>query len=128
MPPFGQVRADSTSPTPGAVYNVALVTVRNGTPQTFKAGSGFSVALTGGSRPQPFPTGTTTWPPQQVFIFYVLTKSSSFPSFTFNLKGSQSTVPGNIFFNIKYIPSTFSGVLDNLATQSVGGRYRLMSG
>jgi hypothetical protein len=124
-PPFVQFRADRTPPTPGAVYNVAFLTVRNGTTQTFRAGSGFSAALVGGSGSQPFPTGTTTWSPQQVFVFYSLTRRTGFPSFTFDLNGTRTTVPGNIAFNIQYLPQTFPGVLNNLAAQSAGGRYQL---
>jgi hypothetical protein len=115
---------------PGAVYNVALVTVRNGTSQTITSASGFSVRTVGGSGSQPFPMRNTSWKPGQVFIFYTFTRSTFGPDFAFDFNGSRpAAVPSSIFYNIQYSPSTFPGVLNSLVTtRLVGSRYQLVAG
>jgi hypothetical protein len=126
--PFGQVLADSTPPVPGMVYNVALVTVRNSTAQTFTAQSGFSVSVSGSSEAEPLPAGRAQWKPGQVLVFYSLNQDSFPPSFTFNLQGKSLEEPANIFYGIQYNPNTFPGVLNSIvSTLVVGGRYRLVS-
>jgi hypothetical protein len=106
-----------------------VLTVRNGTAQTFGAGSGFSVQVSGGLSVQPFPRGTAQWKPGSVLVFYTLAQSPSVfpPNFTFNFKGSVAEKPTSIFYNVQYNPSTFAQFLNNLvATRLVGGRYRLV--
>ena len=126
MPPFGQVRADSAHLVPGAVYNLALLTVRNGTSQIFDSRSGFSVSVAGSSGSQAFPQGPNPWKPGDVLVFYVLTKNRFAPNFTFDFQGNKSEKPSNIYYNIQYNPTTFPGFLNSLvSTRVVGGRYRL---
>jgi hypothetical protein len=125
-PPFIPVQANGTSPTPGAVYNLSFLTVRNGTSQSFAVGSGFTVGVAGQPGTQAFPTGKTVWKPNTVIVFYTLSNLTFPPSFTFHFRGSPQTVPANIRYNVQFIPNTFPGVLNSIASQSVGGRYRLV--
>jgi hypothetical protein len=128
VPPFGLVLADSTSPVGGVVYNVALITVRNGTSQTFSAQSGLSVEVSGSSEPEPILTGTELWKPGQVIVFYSLNEDTFPPGFTFNLQGASTEVPASIYYGIQYTPNTLPTVLTSIvSTVLVGGRYELLS-
>jgi hypothetical protein len=122
IPPFQQVLVQRKQPTPGQVYNVNTVAVKNGTGQTFTAKNGFTVRLTNQGRTPGFPvlTGNEQWKPGQVLVFYVLTKKYYPVSFVgggfqFDLGGRSSTfVPGpaGIFLRLKYNPATFARTLD----------------
>ena len=74
VPPFQQVLVQSRQPVPGQVYNVLSITVKNGTSQTFDASSGFTVDDSPGGHAFPILTGNEQWKPEQVIVFYVLTK------------------------------------------------------
>jgi hypothetical protein len=122
VPPFQQVLVQSAQPVPGQVYNVNYVALKNGTAKTFDASSGFTVRLTNQTRSHAYPilTGSQQWKPQQVIVFYVLTKKyypvSFVPGgFLFNLGGRSSTLvpgPSGIFLRLKYNPATFARTLD----------------
>lgn len=126
VPPFVQVRANSISPVPGATYNLAFLTIRNGTTRSFNAQSGFAVKVTGQQTARPFPSGSQQWKPGEVLVFYILTKDTFPPSLTFNFAGSKEERPTNIQFNIQYRPNTFAGELNAIVARSVGARYRLV--
>jgi hypothetical protein len=126
VPPFVQVRASSATPVPGATYSLAFLTVRNGTTRAFNAQSGFAVKVAGQPTAQPFPMGSQQWKPGEVLVFYALTKDTFPPSFTFDFAGSKQERPSNIYFNIRYNPSTFPGELNAIVARSVGARYRLV--
>ncbi len=119
VPPFQQVLVQSGQPVPGQVYNVLSIAVKNGTAQTFDASSGFTVRLPGGHA-LPILTGTEQWKPQQVIVFYVLTKKyyplAQVPGgFQLDLGGRSSTLvpgPSGIFLRLKYNPATFARTLD----------------
>ena len=119
VPPFQQVLVQSRQPVPGQVYNVLSIAVKNGTAQTFDASSGFTVRLPGGHS-LPILTGTEQWKPQQVIVFYVLTKKyyplAQVPGgFQLDLGGRSSTLvpgPSGIFLRLKYNPVTFARTLD----------------
>ena len=126
--PVGMVLADSTPPVGGAVYNVALITVRNGTSQTFTAQSGLSVEVSGSYGAQPFPTGSFQWKPGQVLVVYSLNEDTFPPGFTFNLQGTSTEVPANIYYGIQFSPNTISSILNSIVTtELVGGRVALVS-
>ena len=127
--PFVQVRAEPAAPIPGAVYNVALLTVRNGTAQTFGAASGFSVRVSGSSRGASFPLGTAVWKPGQVLVLYSLTQTRFPPNFTIGLPGGSTEKPANLYYNVQYNPNTFPGLLNSLvATRVVGDATGLSPG
>ncbi len=127
--PVGMVLAAGSTPlVGGAVYNLALITVRNGTSQTFSAQSGLSVEVSGSSGTQPFPTGSFQWKPGQVLVVYSLNEDTFPPDFTFNLQGTSTEVPTNIYYGIQYSPNTISSILNSIVTtELVGGRYELVS-
>jgi len=126
--PVGMVLADSTPPVGGAVYNVALITVRNGTSQTFTAQSGLSVEVSGSYGAQPFPTGSFQWKPGQVLVVYSLNEDTFPPDFTFNLQGTSTEEPANNYYGIQFSPNTISSILNSIVTtELVGGRYELVS-
>lgn len=125
VPPFGQVRVDSARLVPGTAYNLSSLTVRNGTSQTFDSRSGLSAKPTGRVGFQPFLRGNDQWKPGGLVVFYVLSRSSSLPTFTFNLDGSIEEKPANLTYDIRYNPATFPATLDAVAARSVGARYRL---
>ncbi len=120
IPPFQQVLVQGRKPVPGQVYNVADITVKNGSAQTFTASNNFTVRLTNQGRSFPILTGTQEWKPGQILVFYVLTKKYYPVSFVgggfqFNLGGrSSTTVPGPsaIFLRLKYDPATFARTLN----------------
>jgi hypothetical protein len=122
IPPFQQVLVQSLQPVPGQVYNVNSISLKNTTAQTFDATSGFTVRLNNQPKSFAFPilTGSEQWKPQQVIVFYVLTKRyypvSFVPGgFQFNLGGRSSTLipgPSAIFLRLKYNPATFARTLD----------------
>ena len=122
-PPFQQVLVQGRKPVPGQVYNVADVTVKNGTSQTFTASNDFTVRLTNQPRSFggfPILTGNEQWKPGQILVFYVLTKKYypvSFVSggFQFDLGGRSSTAipgPSGIFLRLTYNPATFARALN----------------
>jgi hypothetical protein len=119
VPPFQQVLVQSVQPIPGQVYNVLNIAVKNGTARTFDASSGFTVRLPGGHS-FPILTGTQEWKPQQVIVFYVLTKKyyplAQVPGgFQLDLGGRSSTLipgPSGIFLRLTYNPHTFARTLD----------------
>jgi hypothetical protein len=122
IPPFQQVLVQTNQPVPGQVYNVNYVALKNQTAKTFDTSSGFTVRLNNQTRSHAYPilTGTEQWKPQQVIVFYVLTKKyypvSFVPGgFQFNLGGRSSTLipgPSGIFLRLKYNPATFARTLD----------------
>jgi hypothetical protein len=123
IPPFQQVMVQGRKPVPGQVYNVTDVTVKNGTAQTFTASNNFTVRMTNQPRSFggfPILTGSETWKPGQILVFYVLTKKYypvSFVSggFQFDLGGRSSTAipgPAGIFLRLTYNPATFARTLN----------------
>jgi hypothetical protein len=130
-PPFGQVLVQTPQPVPGQVYNVLYVAVRNGTAQTFDAGSGFTVTLPGQPASFPILTGDEQWQPGQEFVFYVLTKryyplhNQVSDGFQFDLGGAHSVAipgPSGIFLRIKYDPATFPRILDGIVAFGPGAQ------
>ncbi len=132
-PPFGQVLVQHRQPIPGQVYNVLYVAVKNGTAQTFTAGSGFTVRLT--NQPRSFAgfpvlTGDQVWKPNQWIVFYVLTKkyySVSFVAGGFQLQtaGRSSTLvpgPSGVFLRLPYKPATFARTLDWIVAYGQGAQ------
>jgi hypothetical protein len=119
-PPFQQVLVQAKQPVPGQVYNVLQVAVKNGTGQTFTASNGFTVKVPGSRQAFPILTGTQQWKPQQVIVFYILTKKyylfKQVPGgFMFDLGGRSSTLipgPSGIFLRLKYNPTTFARTLN----------------
>jgi hypothetical protein len=127
-PSFGLVMVESSPLVQGAVYNLALVTVRNGTSQTLTMQSGLSFEVTGTSAAQPFPVGTYLWKPGQVLVLISLTEDTFPPDFTFNLQGTTVEVPADLYYGIQYSPITLPGVLSTIVpTYVVGGRYALIT-
>ena len=133
VPPFQQVLVQGREPVPGQIYNVTDVTVKNGTSQTFDAGSGFTVRMTNQPRSQggfPILTGNEQWKPGQVLVFYVLTKKYypvSFVAggFQFDLGGRSSTAipgPSAIFLRLKYDPATFARTLNWIVAYGQGNQ------
>ena len=123
VPPFQQVLVQGGRPVPGQVYNVAFVTVKNGTAQTFTATNNFTVRMTNQPRSFggfPILTDNEQWKPNQILVFYVLTKKYypvSFVSggFQFDLGGRSSTAipgPSGIFLRLTYDPATFGRTLN----------------
>jgi hypothetical protein len=131
IPPFEQVRVQSNDPVPGQTYNVYFVSVRNSTRLTFDANSGFFVRLSGQTAEHAYPilTGDQQWKPNQVMVFYVLTKQY-YPArplvsggFEFNLGGSRGVAiggPSAIFLRIKYDPAKFPRMLDWMVVRGPG--------
>jgi hypothetical protein len=127
-PPFGLVMVESSALLPGAVYNMALVTVRNGTSRTLTAQSGLSYEVTGTSAAQPFPVGTYRWEPGQLLILISLTEDTFPPDFTFNLQGTSVEAPANLYYGVQYDPITLPSIVTSIvSTQVVGGRYELFT-
>jgi hypothetical protein len=123
VPPFQQVLVQGGQPVPGQVYNVAYVSVKNGTAQTFTASNNFTVRMTNQTRSFggfPVLTGNEQWKPGQILVFYVLTKKYYPVSFVgggfqFDLGGRSSTAipgPAGIFLRLKYNPATFANTLN----------------
>jgi hypothetical protein len=123
IPPFQQVLVQGGQPVPGQTYNVTFVTVKNGTAQTFTASNNFTVRLTNQPRSFggfPILSGDQQWKPNQILVFYVLTKKYYPVSFVgggfqFNLGGRSSTAipgPAGIFLRLKYDPATFARSLN----------------
>jgi hypothetical protein len=125
---FGLVMVESSPLVQGAVYNMALVTVRNGTSQTLTMQSGLSFKVTGTSAAEPFPVGTYRWEPGQVLVLISLTEDTFPPDFTFNLQGTTVEVPADLYYGIQYSPITLPGILSTIVpTDVVGGRYALVT-
>jgi hypothetical protein len=129
VPPFSHVLVQTQQPVPGQVYNVLQIAVRNGTAQTFNAGSNFEVRFPGDPTTFPILTGTQTWAPGQEFVFYVLTKkyyplpSQVHSGFEFSLGGARSIgIPGpsGIYLRVKYDPATFGKLLDWIVAYGPG--------
>jgi hypothetical protein len=135
VPPFDQVAVQSRPPVPGQVYNVLFVSVRNQTRRTFDASSGFAVRLTNQTRAHSYPilTGTEQWAPNEVKVFYVLTKQYyplrpiTSAGFRFKL-GDDSGIaipgPSGIFLRVRYNPDTFPRVLDRIVAFGPGAKGR----
>lgn len=131
IPPFAQVLVQPHLPTPGGMYNVLYVAVRNGTARTFNADTGLSVRITGAKTVFPVLTGSQVWKPGQVMVFYILTKRY-YPlnpivgaGFQFDLNGqSQTAIPGptGIYLRIKYIPGSFPRLLDWIVAHGPGSK------
>jgi hypothetical protein len=124
---FGLVMVESTPLLGGAVYNLALVTVRNSTSQTLTVQSGLSFAVTGTSAAQPFPAGTYLWQPGQLLVLISLTEDTFPPNFTFNLQGTTVQEPANLYYGIQYSPITLPNILGTIVPTLVGGRYALVT-
>jgi hypothetical protein len=130
-PPFAQVAVQSIPPIPGQTYNVYAVSMRNSTRLTFDANSGFNVKFSGQTKEHSYPilTGDQKWLPNQVMVFYVLTKHY-YPArpmvsggFVFDLAGSRGITiggPSAIFLRIKYDPAKFPGILDWITVHGPG--------
>jgi hypothetical protein len=127
VPPFGLVMVESTPLVGGAVYNLALVTVRNSTSQTLTMQSGLSFGVTGTSAAESFPVGTFRWQPGQVLILISLTEDTFPPDFTFNLQGTTVEAPANLYYGIQYSPITLPSIVTSLVPTIVGGRYALVT-
>lgn len=122
VPPFQQVLVQTRQPIPGQSYNITFVALKNGTAKTFDASSGFTVRLNNQTQSHAYPilTGDQQWKPNQVIVFYVLTKKYYAVSFVpggfqFNLGGRSSTLvpgPSGIFLRLRYDPATFARTLD----------------
>jgi hypothetical protein len=123
IPPFQQVLVQKAQPVHGETYNVAFVTVKNGTAQTFTASNNFTVRMTNQPRSFagfPILTGDQQWKPGQILVFYVLTKKYypvSFVSggFQFNTGGRSSTAipgPAGIFLRLPYNANNFERTLN----------------
>lgn len=135
-PPFQTVLVQPNQPVPGQTYNVLQVAVKNGTSQTFTSSNGFTVRLNT-EQGQSFPilTGTQTWKPQQVIVFYILTKNyyplpQTYGGFQFNLGGRSSTLvpgPSAIFLRLKYNPATFADTLGIIVAGGQGNQGGLGS-
>ena len=135
IPPFRQVLVQTTVPTPGVVYNVLSVSVRNGTARTFDASSGFAARVTGQSTSVPILSGTDQWKPGQVMVFYILTKKY-YPlrpitgaGFEFDFNGSRCvSIPGpsGIFLRLRYRPATFAKTLDWIVAHGPGSKGHLL--
>jgi hypothetical protein len=127
-PPYGLVMVESSALVPGAVYNMALVTVRNGTSQTLTAASGLSFQVTGTSAAESFPVGSYQWEPGQLLILISLTEDTFPPDFTFDLQGTSVEAPANIYYGIQYDPVTLPSIVTSIvSTNVVGGRYELFA-
>jgi hypothetical protein len=131
IPPFGHVLTQHLQPVPGQTYNVLYIAVRNGTGQTFDASSNFQVAFPQEHGSFPILTGNETWKSGQWFIFYVLTKwyyplpSQVHSGWIFDLGGARSVgIPGpsGIFQRVKYDPTRFTQMLDQIVTHGVGAQ------
>ncbi|APW63692.1 hypothetical protein [Paludisphaera borealis] len=130
-PPFAQVAVQNIPPIPGQTYNVYAVSMRNSTRLTFDVDSGFNVKFSGQTKEHSYPilTGDQKWLPNQVMVFYVLTKSY-YPArpmvsggFEFDLAGSRGIAiggPSAIFLRIKYDPAKFPGMLDWITVHGPG--------
>jgi hypothetical protein len=130
-PPFQQVMVQSNPPIPGGTYNIYFVSMRNSTRLTFDADSGLYVRFSGQNKEHAYPilTGDQQWKPNEVFVFYVLTKQYYPPrpivsdGFEFNLAGSRGIAiggPSGIFLRIKYDPARFPRMLDWIVTRGPG--------
>jgi len=130
-PPFQQVRVQSNPPIPGQTYNVYFISMRNSTRLTFDANSGLYVRFSGQNKDHNYPilTGDQQWKPNEVFVFYVLTKQYYPPrpivsdGFQFDLAGSRGVAiggPSAIFLRIKYDPAKFPRMLDWIVTRGQG--------
>jgi hypothetical protein len=120
---FGQVLVQKAQPVAGQKYNILFVTIRNGTAQTFDAGSNFQVKFPGQREPTQILKGDDLWKPGQWYTFYVLTKKYyALPNpvssgFQFNLDGAFSVAipgPSGIFNGITYDPATFPRTLNRI--------------
>ena len=130
-PITGHVLVQAAQPVPGQVYNVLSLSLRNGTAQTFNAGSGFYVLFPGQSQKTPILTGNEVWKPNQVFVFYVLTKkyyplpNQVTSGFEFYLAGAKSVAipgPSGIFLRLKYNPATINRALDSIVSFGQGAQ------
>ena len=128
VPPFQQVLVQSTAPVAGQVYNVLQISLKNGTSQTFTSSADFKVKLSTQNRWLPILTGPEKWKPDQVLVFYVLTKKY-YPlpevsgGFQFNLGGAVSTLvpgPSAIFLRVKFNPTTFAKTLNWIVAYGPG--------
>lgn len=131
VPPFQQIRVQTTPPITGQTYNIYFVSMRNSTRLTFDANSGFNVRFAGQNKDHNYPilTGDQTWKPNEVKVFYVLTKQYYPPrpivsnGFQFDLAGSRGIAiggPSGIFLRIKYDPARFPRMLDWIVTRGPG--------
>ncbi len=131
-PPFQQVLVQSRAPTPGQVYNVLSLAMRNGTERTFDASSGFAVRLSstgaGTRRWYPILAGAQQWKPGQFIVVYVLSKKY-YPvqpvvsgGFTFNFAPGRVAIPGpsGIFLRLPYRPAAFAKTLDWIVAHGPG--------
>ena len=124
IPPLDTVRVQQVVPKVGGTYNITFVTMRNGTDRTYTAADNLSVTTTGNPQNFPILTGNQTWAPNQVMIFYILTKKY-YPfspqynaGFVFKIEGSKGLAipgPSGIFLRIKYDPATIDKILNYAA-------------
>ena len=138
VPPFQQVMVQHIQPVPGQTYNVLSIALKNGTSQTFNSSSGFTVRIPGftGTYPGknkgiPILTGDQQWKPQQVLVFYILSKKY-YPlspqvaaGFQFDLGGRSTTLvpgPSAIFLRLKYNPATFARTLNWIMAYGQGAQ------
>ncbi len=124
IPPLATVRVQDVAPKVGGTYNILFITMRNGTNRTYTSADTLSVTTTGDPRSFPILTGNQTWEPNQVMIFYLLSKkyyplSPQYSAgFVFKIDGSSGTAipgPSGIYLRIKYNPATIDGILNYAA-------------
>ncbi len=124
VPPLGTVRVQKVEPKVGGTYNILFVTMRNGTNRTYTAADDLSVTTTGDPQTFPVLTGDQTWKPNQVLIFYLLSKkyyplSPQYSAgFVFRIDGSIGTAipgPSGIFLGVRYNPATIDRILNYAA-------------
>ncbi len=131
IPPFKQVSVQTNQPIPGQTYNVLAITMRNSTRVTFQASDGVFVRFAGQSPEHAYPvlTGDEKWEPNQVMVFYILSKQYYPPraivsnGFIFDIAGSRGIAipgPSSIFLRIKYDPAKFPRLLDWIVTKGPG--------
>ena len=135
IPPFQQVRVQTVTPVTGSVYNVLFVSVRNSTSQTFDAGDGFHVKLSGGKTVVPILTGSQQWKPGQVIVFYILSKKY-YPlspqvsaGFVFNFRVTSGTAipgPSGIYQRVTYNPATIEKTINDIVPFGPGAKGHLL--
>ncbi len=127
-PPFAQVLVQAPQPVVGGVYNLLFISVRNETFQTFTASSGLTANFSGGL-PVSILTGSEQWKPNQVMVFYVITKKYYPPNpvvsagFRFNFAGGTGIPgPSGIFLRVKYNPATIANIINYAVAFGPGSR------
>lgn len=131
VPPFPQTLVQAVQPRPGDTYNILYVSVRNSTARTFDASSGFQVRVTGQHLAFPILTGSDRWEPNEVRVFYILTKQYyplrpiTSAGFEFDLGGDRGVAipgPSGVFLRVRYDPDRFASLLDRIVVAGPGSK------